>query len=61
MSDVQAQLLLALEDVRAGELDPSVATAMATLARAIVTVAGVAEFEGRLDSMQREISDLKGA
>lgn len=61
MSDVQAQLLLALEDVRNGELDPSVATAMATLARAIMAVAGAAQFEDQLTDMRREIADLRGA
>lgn len=60
MADIQARLLLAYEQVHDGELDSSVGAALATMARALVVVAGVAQFEDRLDAMQREIAELKG-
>jgi hypothetical protein len=61
MADVQARLLLVYQQVHIGEVDPSVGTAMATIARALVAVAGVAQFEDQLTEMRREIADLRGA
>lgn len=55
---VKASLLSALEKVEAGELDPGPANAMANLARAIVSVAGVADFEVQLSEMRQELAEL---
>jgi hypothetical protein len=50
--------MVALAKVEEGELDPGPANAMANLARAIATVAGVADFEGQLADLRRELSEL---
>lgn len=55
---VKASLFSALAKVEAGDLDPGPANAMANLARAIVSVAGVADFEVQLAEMRREIAEL---
>ena len=55
---VKASLLSALAKVEAGELDPGPANAMANLARAIVSVAGVADFEVQLSEMRQELAEL---
>lgn len=61
MIDVQARLLMALIQVQDGEMEPAVGTAMATIARAIVMVAGVADFEERLDDLARQIAEVRSA
>ncbi len=58
MTDVKARLMVALGKVEEGELEPGPANAMANLARAIATVAGVADFEGQLADLRREVSEL---
>lgn len=58
MTDVKARLMVALEKVEAGHLEAGPANAMANLARAIATVAGVADFEGQLADLRREVADL---
>jgi hypothetical protein len=60
MAGVKASLLSALAKVERGGLDPAQASAMATLARAIVAVSGVADFEGQLAEMRQEIAELAG-
>jgi hypothetical protein len=58
MSDVKARLMVALAKVEEGDLEPGPANAMANLARAIATVAGVADFELQLADLRREVADL---
>jgi hypothetical protein len=58
MTDVKARLMVALAKVDAGELEPGPANAMANLARAIATVAGVADFEGQLAELRQELAVL---
>jgi hypothetical protein len=58
MSDVKVRLMVALSSVEAGKLDPGPANAMANLARAIATVAGVADFEGQLAELRHEVAAL---
>jgi hypothetical protein len=58
MSDVKDRLMLALVKVEAGELEPGPANAMANLARAIATVAGVADFETQLAELRHELAAL---
>lgn len=55
---VKASLFSALAKVEAGELDPGPANAMANLARAIVSVAGVADFEVQLSEMRQELAEI---
>lgn len=58
MADVKARLMRALEKVENGTIEPAVATAMANLARAITTVAGVADFETQLVDMREQLAEL---
>ena len=58
MGDVKSRLMTALEKVESGDLEPGQGNAMANLARAIATVAGVAEFEGQLAELRREVAEL---
>jgi hypothetical protein len=58
MTDVKARLMVALAKVDAGELEPGPANAMANLARAIATVAGVADFEAQLAELRHEVAAL---
>jgi hypothetical protein len=58
MTDVKARLMVALAKVEEGELEPGPANAMANLARAIATVAGVADFEGQLAELRRDVAEL---
>src|SRR4051794_27289155 len=58
MSDVKARLMLALVKVESGDLEAGPANAMANLARAIATVSGVADFEGQLADLRREVAEL---
>lgn len=59
MAALKGRLITALEKVEGGALEPGQANAMANLARAIVTVAGVADFEGQLTEMRKEIVSLQ--
>ena len=59
---VQSTLLQTLEDLKNGTVEPAIATAMATVARALVAVAGVnsaVAFEEQLESMARQITELQ--
>lgn len=61
MPGVQTTLLQAIDDLKTGKLEPPVATAIATLARALVAVAGVTSavtFEEQLAEMRRQMADL---
>jgi hypothetical protein len=60
-TDVKARLMLALAKVEEGNLEPGSANAMANLARAIATVAGVADFEGQLAELRHEVAALSKA
>jgi hypothetical protein len=56
-----ATLLDAVEDTRQGALDPKVATAMASLAGAVVRVYQSATTEQQLADLQRQLDDLRSA
>jgi hypothetical protein len=58
LTDVKARLMVALAKVESGDLDAGPANAMANLARAIATVAGVADFELQLAELRRDVADL---
>lgn len=58
---LQGVLLIAIEDVRSGKLEPGQATAIATLARAIQSLSPVANFDDQLNAMQSEINALKAS
>src|SRR4051812_46034432 len=58
LADVKARLMTALTKVESGDLEPGAANAMANLARAVVAVAGVADFEAQLAQMRQELADL---
>ncbi len=60
LADVKARLMTALAKVEAGELEPGPANAMANLARAVVAVAGVADFEAQLAQMREQLADFAG-
>lgn len=53
MGSLRGTLFHALKRVEAGELEPSVANSMATLARAIVTVSQSVEVEERLSALEQ--------
>jgi hypothetical protein len=60
MAGVKASLLSAIAKVEKGEMEPAILTAMATGARALVAVSGVADFEDQLAEMRQEIAALTG-
>jgi hypothetical protein len=49
---------LSIKGVLGGKVEPGVANAVANLARAFVTVAGVAEFEQQLAELRRDVADI---
>jgi hypothetical protein len=49
---------LSIKGVLAGRVEPGVGNAIANLARAFVTVAGVAEFEQQLAELRRDVADI---
>ena len=53
---VKATLLEAMEEVRNGDMDPEIGRSLATLARAVVVVAGVADFEQELVRMREDMA-----
>ena len=59
--DVQGALLRALAAVEAGELEPARATALGSLARALVTVTEYATLEGRIAELERAAGIGEGA
>ncbi len=62
LAGLQATLLQAIEDVKTGALEPPMATAIATLARALVAVAGVnamVSFEAQIAAMAAQIHELE--
>src|SRR5919107_292386 len=61
MTDVKARLMVALAKVEEGELEPGPANAMANLARAIATIAGVVDFETQLADLRRDVAEQRGA
>jgi hypothetical protein len=58
LTGVKAMLLESMEQTKNGEMEPGILTALSTAARAVVAVAGVADFEGQLAEMRRELADL---
>jgi len=52
LRDVDAQLCIALDDVLAGRIEANVATAAASLARAIATVRQAGDLEARLEALE---------
>jgi hypothetical protein len=61
IKDLTPILFRALRLVATGELPPNVTNSMATLGRAIVDVAGAAEFDERLRDLEQTIAESKGA
>ena len=59
LSDLLISLYGAIEQVLAGSLDPGPANAAANLARAIATIAGVADFQKQLEAMRAELEALQ--
>ena len=55
---VKAMLLESMQQTKDGTMEPGILTALSTAARAVVAVAGVADFEEQLGEMRREIADL---
>ena len=53
LADVQGALSLALRGVLSGRLEPGIGTAVATIARAMTSVATAADFEARLAELER--------
>jgi len=60
LADVQGRLMIALEKVESGDLEPGQGQAMAAIARAIVVVAGAADFERRLHDLERAAGERAG-
>lgn len=58
-SELQGTLLQAMEDVKAGKLDPGPANAMANLARAVQSLAPVATFDALMTELRAEIAEAK--
>jgi hypothetical protein len=58
LAGVKSLLLEAMDATRTGAMEPAVLSALATAARAVVAVAGVADFETQLAAMRRELADL---
>jgi hypothetical protein len=56
VAGVKALLLESMEATKNGEMEPNVLTALATAARAVVVVAGVADFEEQLATMRADIA-----
>lgn len=61
LAEVQGLLSVTLKGVIAGRIEPGVGNAVANLARALVAVAGVADFEVQLTELRRDLAELKGA
>ena len=55
LQGLQATLYTAVEDLQKGELDPRQATALATLARAICTVAEYGDLAQRLAALEERL------
>lgn len=60
MPELAGALCRALAKVEAGELEPGVATSMATLARAVVAVQHAGEFESRLARLEGQAGIEEG-
>lgn len=60
LNEVDAALCLALKDVLAGELEPGIGTAAASIARTITTVRAAGEHEERLARLERELGIQEG-
>jgi hypothetical protein len=58
MRVVKAALMGALAKVSLGQMEPAQGQAMASIARALVAVSGVADFEDQLAEMRSEIAEL---
>ncbi len=60
MTDVQDRLMEALAQVHEGQLDPRIATAMASLAGALVRVFEVGELTVRLEELEAQVERREG-
>lgn len=56
LAGVKAMLLEAMQATKDGDLEPGILTALSTAARAVVAVAGVADFEAELAQMRADIA-----
>jgi hypothetical protein len=56
LAGVKAMLLESMQMTKDGEMEPGVLTALSTAARAVVVVAGVADFEEQLATMRADIA-----
>lgn len=56
MAGVKAMLLESMQQTKDGDMEPGILTALATAARAVVAVAGVADFEAQLAQMRADIA-----
>lgn len=59
LAGVKATLLTAMGKVERNELEPAQANAIANLARAVVVVAGVADFQDELTDLRRQLSEMR--
>jgi hypothetical protein len=59
MAEVASYLGLALRSVLAGRTEPNVGTAAANIARALVSVAGAADLERRMDELERDLARFR--
>ncbi len=57
MQEIQGLLGLTFKGVIAGRIEPGVGTAAASIAKAMVAVAGVAEIEGQIAELRRMIDE----
>ncbi len=58
-ADLQGVLILAMDDVKTGKLEPGAANAMANLARAIQSLAPVASFDDLMTELRTELAEVK--
>src|SRR5215212_436170 len=60
MEEVQSYLGVTLRGVLSGTVDPGVGTAVATIARAMTTVAGAGALEQQIAGLAQQIAELTG-
>jgi hypothetical protein len=58
MADLRDVLMEAFVETREGKLDPKVLTALATGARAILDVSGVATYDDQISDLKRQLAEL---
>ncbi len=59
IADLRATMLDSIEKVRVGELEPNRAAAIAQLARVVVAMTPIADLDGRMVELEKQLLDLQ--